>query len=492
MACSCSEGSEGKYLIAIADPFNNKAAGAQVPDTYSFPTSTATIKETFTITPNSANCDFVVQPNLFGTLAASGSFFTGSYGSGVSGGYVNYSSAFNQPKGGFTEYGIIAQQTLVQQFARYRIVGGGVKIKVLTPTLTQQGQLYMCMVPSLSHMAWFPNESAQVSWANPYQEENPQTRVCDAGTATWYNYLEYYELPQLDQTGYVSTQIQGMPLAHTNMLSGTTLEGGVEVAFKVASPDSLKFRNANPDLLLSQNQGYNVVGPNATIYPSSSFGQGGQATYSWSKEASDDAPILSNSNNDVTYITVTPQNYTVAPSYTENGLFSPTANTFYSNPVDEDFLGNGGWSVLVFRATGLQVAVPTFSVEVVFHLEGTPQIQGGGQPGQGGYGQVQTFNSSYPPVNPHAMHYAHSVAGHVPAFKIPGKIKGHIAAAAGHLQKMFGRSGHHLGGGGTRHDDVHPHGSPALTLKSLFGHNDAGKAAHTLMGLAESAASFLA
>jgi len=480
MSCSCKEGAEGRYLVALTDPFNGKASGAQVPDTYSFPTSTAQIKETFVFTPTSSEMDFVIQPSLFCTVARS-AFST------CTGGYVNYSSITSRGSTGFTELGIISQAQIAKQFARYRIVGGGIKIKVLTPSLTTQGELFMCMVPSLSHAAWFPAESAAVTLANG------TSAYADDGLATWTDYLGYYELPQVDAQGLISTQIQGMPLAHKNMLTGSMLEGGVEVAFKVASPDCLKFRDATPTTQLAQGfqagvgNRWQVSDPPNGASTAVSFNQGGQL-FTGNINLTGQSPALypvvslATSNAGLGGF-----NY-IGYQNPANGAGTPVV---WSNPMDEDFIQQGGWSVLVFRGSGLAftTAAPTFSVEVCFHLEGTPPIPGGQT---SLYGQVQTFNASYPPVNPHAMHAAHSIAGHLPVFKKPGKISAHIEAAGHALMSAFGgHQGHH------HHHGHHNHhhgglGNPLQVLKGIFGgHNHGMQNAQGALQLAESAAMFL-
>jgi len=465
MSCACQEGAEGRYLIALADPFSNKAGGAQVPDVYSFPTATTQVKETFTISvqPNQTDVDFVVQPSLFTTIAYS-DFAT------CAGGFVNYSSILRNASGtGFTENSIVSQATISGKFSRYRIVGGGVKIKVLTPTLTQQGQLFCCLVPSLTHSAWFPMESI----ANAVQNGFPIST--NQGLANWNDYLTYYELPGVDGLGLISTQIQGMPLAHTNMLSGTTLEGGIEIAFKNASPDSLKFRDASPVTALTSALGQ---------YGGFEAGQGsGVANYQYGSGVNQGGQVFTTSfigsgttgPVNVPSLLVAGETATpLAPGEVQyvgiatGSTLSSQTYTPIANPMDEDFLHTGGWSALCFRATGLSTsttATATFSVEVCFHLEGVPSIPATANL----YGQVQSFNASYPPVNPHAMHAAHHIAGHLPVFKKPGKVSAHVHNMAEHLMRAVGRhTGHHHGhhdGHGRHH---HHHGSPSLTLKSLF------------------------
>ena len=226
--------------------------------------------------------------------------------------------------------------------------------------MNQQGRLICAKVPSLSHSA-------------VYNEQTPN--------ALWQDYLGYYELPLPDGTGYISQSMLSLPSSHENMVSGLSLDGGLEVVGSISSPDAFKWRDGtNSYLIDSQDDG---------------VGQTGQTQ--WIKM---------------------------------NGGFPFPTGAVY----DEDFEMQGGWSVLCFRASGLPTATsltPIFDVEVVFHLEGLPPVGS----------SVLVTAGRMPPVHMGLLNAAVHAASKKPHFKKiidsvmknSSAIKGTLDTAARHV-----------------------------------------------------------
>jgi len=320
-----------KYVLALSHPFDPHAEGAQVPDQYSFPSSTSYMRTSFTIqvAANQTNCDFVVQPNLLATIAAHKALGDDA----ISGGVVNYDGA----GGTWSEHAITNTATLSGTYTRYRIVGGGVRIRPLLSPLNQSGKILCAKVPSQPQiMATFGTGGG----------------VLVTGSL-WQNYLDFYGLPNVDSSGFVTSTILSQPSSHENMVSGCTMDGGLEVDFSICS---------------------------------------GRA-YNW-RDAANTTRINSVTN-----------------AY-QFDTFQSAAATGASplNAYDGQFLENGGWSCLCFRATGLpsqSEAYSGFDVEIIFHVEGIIPV-----------GLSATPNSSgqTPPVNMHLLNAAVHAAAVEPHF----------------------------------------------------------------------------
>ena len=123
-----------RYVTCVNDPFNLKAEGAQVPDMYSFPTATSKCNVIYTFSVSSENAaaggnvDFVVQPNIFSSLAVSCNWNTGT-DVVVSGGAPWYEPDFaNIPQTAysgtrsFREFGVADAAQIAAQYDRYRVV----------------------------------------------------------------------------------------------------------------------------------------------------------------------------------------------------------------------------------------------------------------------------------------------------------------------------------------------------------------------------------
>ena len=196
-----------QYVAALTDPFAEQAEGAQVPDMYSLPTCTQMIRTAFTISTTDATgeLDFVIQPNVLATVAAGyGVYSTTDH---ISGGNVWYTSAAGVTFDGFSEHGVISPDTLQTYFARYRVVSFGFRIRTLVNPQGQQGKFYVAKVPACNQFA---------AYNSTYTPD-----------ATWGQYCDFYELPGLDNNGYLTNAIVGLPTATQNMVSSLSLEPGL-------------------------------------------------------------------------------------------------------------------------------------------------------------------------------------------------------------------------------------------------------------------------
>lgn len=346
------------YVVALSHPFQPEAQGAQIPDLFSFPTQTNVTRQVFTVsTDGSGNCDFVIQPNILSTIAAKNILTNGTTGtvtSQISGGNAWFQS---EVQNGFSEFGLVDPAQLAQIYARYRLVAMGVRIKSLIPPLNQQGRIICAKVPSLSHMAVYSSgleTGIQPNMAGVYPAQTPN--------ATWEDYLGYYELPGIDGSGFISNSMLSLPSAHENSVSGMSLDNGLEIVPTVCSSDFSKWRDGVCSSALDNNE----PGTNTT-------------QYQWGQNVGGVAP-------DGSILTL---------------------------QLDEDFLMQGGWSVLAFRASGLapnpsgSPPVAVFDVEIVMHLEGLPPV-----------GNTALVTSArMPPVHPGLMNAAIAAAHSIPHFR---------------------------------------------------------------------------
>lgn len=330
-----------KYAAALVRPFDPNAEGAQVCDEYCFPTATAKLTRTFTLSTLSgqSNIDFVLQPNPICTLASQEQYVSGTtWNDQITGGIYWTRTAVTGAIGGggsngFSEQGMCTQATLGNTFTRYRVVGFGTRLESIMPATQQQGSVFMSKIPSLA------------TWGN-YAGSSPST----TNPGYWAEYLAFYGLPPVDSTGFVSTQMLQLPTSCQYSVPDMSVHTGIETVGTKCSPKALEFRDGNfVDILTAQGGGR---------------GQG-------------------------------------------LAVFGTTAGTaaIGSNLVDEDYQMQGGWSTLVFRATGLPAASQCFTLEVVFHLEGEPNLA-----------TSVIANATMPPVHVAAMHAIHTMASRRPHF----------------------------------------------------------------------------
>lgn len=213
------------YVAALCDPFSAEAEGAQVPDMYSLPTCTQMIRTAFTLSTNdsSGNLDFVLQPNLFCTIASS----TGTGATDRITGGEPWSSSYN-----FTEHGVSNQTVVAQYFSRYRVVSWGMRLRTLVTPQGQQGKFYIAKVPAINQ------------WAN--------YSTAYTNAAYWSDYLDFYELPEPDATNNITNSIIGLPTATQNMVSALSLEQGLETVGSIVSPVAFEWRDSTQSAIIDQ------------------------------------------------------------------------------------------------------------------------------------------------------------------------------------------------------------------------------------------------
>jgi hypothetical protein len=154
-----------------------------------------------------------------------------------------------------------------------------------------------------------------------------------------------------------------------------TVDSGVEVAGKIGSPDAFKWRDAS----------------NAVGY----------------FEA--DNPLDANQTN-----------YNVCSAsqmiiQTDSAVVN-SGGTVFNNQIvgvnDEDFVQQGGWSVLAFRASGLpsySTATTIFTVDIIMHIEGVPQFTSA----------PAISGAKYPLYHPRLLEAVQAAASALPTFRKP-------------------------------------------------------------------------
>jgi len=381
-----------KYIAALTRPFDSDAEGAQVPDQWSFPTQTSFLRANFTLqtTDISGNLDFVVQPNCFSTVAASAAstnLITGpvlistpnTWSRCTANGTINSTT-----ERGFTEGGMINESNMKAQFSRYRVVGWGVRVRALQAPLNQQGKILFAKVPSLNTMAMYN---------------------LTAGTSQWNQYLNYYGLPGVDSTGFISTGINSLPSVHETTVATLSAEGGIDIPGQLCSPLAYGFRDATNISVLGTAAGGNIAQGMVT-------------------------DMLTTQNPQQNPGAATVSGGSGLPTTYSGGIAGNI-----SSVTDPDFMLQGGWSTLCCRATGLVASAntPVFDLEVIFHLEGNPPV-----------GSIACFASagSHPPVHVGLLNAAHAAASTMPAFQ---RVLKDVRQRGAHIQHGLHRVSHHLG-----------------------------------------------
>lgn len=394
------------YAACLAHPFAPEAFGAQVPDEFAFPTETCVYRNIFKVLV--ANTDtalypassaavgsgcFVVQPNLFATIAA-------AYGSScladpLYGGNVWFRSDATpiaeaikagfpgiNHLSGFSEHGVTTQAEIEERFSSYRLVGWGVRVKPVGTANDAQGTLYLCKVPSKEEFALYTSEEPSGYRTKSYATDGSVVYATAEPSwsphATFADYCNYYNLPGVDETGMVSTSLKNHPASMDCQYPELFLEGGIEVAGKHSSSSCTKWRDTDASSAIASKYTLTVGGTNyltANAY--------GQPDTMISVLGSDD--VVDNAN-----------------SYAISG----------------EFLAQGGWSAIVCRGNGFPAEGGFVDVEVIFHVEGVARIKNVG---------YVSNSSKFPPVNPPMVDIARAYAHSLPIFKKVKKVAGGVS-----------------------------------------------------------------
>lgn len=169
-----------KYSLAVLDPFNPKALGARVPDGYSFPTETETFKAKFNVKCNTAfNADWfdlVFKCSLLDTVCTpAAQDGTQSLAFNTNATLVSLPATLplveNQPDGYSDTWGQLETNGFLPssasaiidnnltggkfQWTKYRIVGGGVRLKSQMIPTTATG-----------YLNFYSNPNSRVDYSN--------------------------------------------------------------------------------------------------------------------------------------------------------------------------------------------------------------------------------------------------------------------------------------------------------------------------------------
>jgi len=233
------------YDMALIDPFNPRAAGARVPDMYSFPTETAVVHTTFTInTDASGSCSAVVLPCLEGTVIGVATnvvggdrtpFVTGAVNgqySSVSESLINRNNAINL-------------KTFRQRYASTRIVGVGYRLKPLVSYTDAAGKLIVASVPATFNTnPVLPNHTtSQDDNLEPEGGGSTPESLSSPGKIT-----DAIGIP-VDWSGadnHIQTSILSLPVSREVSLTELVEQRGLEAAAKVTSPHAFEFMNTDP------------------------------------------------------------------------------------------------------------------------------------------------------------------------------------------------------------------------------------------------------
>jgi hypothetical protein len=136
------------YVLARTDPFHDDAAGARVPDEYSFPTEVRKLHSSFRFSTGAAastDFSFVATNNpLIGCVYNSTGITTNAGSIIVPYGVVNNATV----QAATMRYAPAASKTaLRRQLAQVRVVGWGVRVKCLDNYATTGGKIIMAAIP---------------------------------------------------------------------------------------------------------------------------------------------------------------------------------------------------------------------------------------------------------------------------------------------------------------------------------------------------------
>jgi len=376
------------YVSALLSPFDKKALGAQIPDQYSFPTETQFVRQEFLLTaqkvaPSIGSWDCIIMPNLFQSILNSCPANAVNLSGTVGGQYgdltfqnpgsvgVGVASAVNIG-------GCVTTTLAKAQLESYRIVGYGVRIRPISSFNSLAGRIIVAATPVARSALYDPPELALAS--NVYQA---------------------LDLPSIDSSGYLTTELLNMPDSMEASVAYIHSRGGIEFRGKMTAPAALSFRPTS-------------------IIPSSDVKQWGLATQgvspgdmffraSTTAETSNTILLTPNTSQltdlypcplpivGMNIWSVSPSTFTKlakgpsidAISVSNTGVVTITLDAAYSRTasavyifsldsgtankiVDPNHILNEGWTGLCIRGVGC--VANDFAIEVMYHVEGPPQI----------------------------------------------------------------------------------------------------------------------
>ena len=232
-----------KYLAALTAPFSKDALGAQVPDQYSFPTTTQFVKCNYTISADvNGKCDFTLLPSVYANLL---------FGVGASGtqpgncGGVTVSDFNVQGNTIAPNWHIagVAQPSFVQNYyEQFRLVGWGARVMPLLAPLNQSGRLMFSSTPSgaTSYPALALGQVGAYDTSTVVGAEPP--------LVTYDELLRWNQLPGTDMAANVlTTELINVPSSVEFSYSKLSLEGGMEWVSKPTNAKVLEWRTSTND-----------------------------------------------------------------------------------------------------------------------------------------------------------------------------------------------------------------------------------------------------
>lgn len=334
-----------KYYMALTDPFAEAALGAKVPDQYSCPTTTQTVRASLTITANaSGNACALVFPNPVASTyllnGNSGEFSTTTWGDGTT---------FAQSRWG------VDPTIFAGKLDNYRVVGYGVRVTGLSSMTNASGKFIVGTYPVTS--AWITKDFTV----------GGNTMATNAA----FSKIATEKAWGVPYNGATSSPGNFVNLPGSRVISAIEAsENIIEIRPRLCSPDALNFRDASD----------NVIGTDAITQAlgTASFG-------------------------------------------------------------DSDYLELRGQEAVYVYYTGGVAATSTFDLELIYHLEGKPNLSAGSQAVTG---IVPSSSNMMSPVKPIGMMKALEHAAREPTVKFVVEqganfIHPLLGKLAGHLLKLF-------------------------------------------------------
>ncbi len=135
-----------QFQLALRNPFDARAIGARVVDSYMTPTVTYHIRGTVSVTPNSSGeCQMAMLPSPVNTLVAPSS------GNGGPGTLTTSLGDFTQNTQGSTVAGgkyCFSPQSLADKLTEYRVVSWGIRLLAKDTAYNTKGKIFIAMVPT--------------------------------------------------------------------------------------------------------------------------------------------------------------------------------------------------------------------------------------------------------------------------------------------------------------------------------------------------------
>ena len=364
------------YSHAVLDPFSPEADGAQVPDLYSFPTSTTHIKTSFSVASDSlGNFDFAFLPSILASIYSNNQNLLGQLAQSLA--YPVPIVANGAPSAPSINASInsVISPTQVQEFDLYRIVGAGLRMRSMLIPQTSTGTMYCC------------SQVAGPKTLNVTQQT--AVNLCTGGNTVggtsifarqYINHFPRISPQTLTITAPIAGTVSYFDQSFQSQPTGAVFEHyalnnhGLEVHLRPVSPKAFEWRSGS-------NQ--SVLAKNATTV--SYYGQ-------------DDA-----------------LNVTVA-----TGAVSANAGALDASITEGIADETGGWNAYYFRGFGFPANVTVFTCELIYHLEYIPL-------------SASSVNfGKFPPVNKEELDEVADAAAVSPFYKpIDTNVQGQIAARLG-------------------------------------------------------------